>query len=310
MKYLTLLVLSIPLLACEEVEPVTVGLLESERIEIIAEVAEPIVRIHVTEGQRVQTGDLLLSQDKARVNARKADATAVIAGLQAQLEEQLAGPRREVIEAAEAALEAARVQVAINELELSRLEQLGAAVATQESIDLASSRVNASRANQNQAAARLRELEAGTREESIEQTRQQLLSANARLELVLIDEARLDSHAPLAAVIDSLPYEVGERPQAGSVLAVLLSGEQPYARVYVPESLRVNIRPGDSASVYVDGIASPFAGTVRRIASEATFTPYFSLTERDRGRLSYLAEITLQTDADRLPDGVPVEVVF
>ena len=94
------------------------------------------------------------------------------------------------------------------------------------------------------------------------------------------------------------------------MLAVLLSGEQPYARVYVPENLRVNIRPGDSASVYVDGIETPFQGRVRRIASEATFTPYFSLTERDRGRLSYLAEITLQTDADRLPDGVPVEVVF
>jgi len=310
MKYLILLFLSVSLLACEEVEPVTVGLLESERIEVIAEVAEPIILISVTEGQQVQAGELLLSQDKARVNARKADANAVIARLQAQLEEQLAGPRREVIEAAEAALEAARVQVAINELELGRLEQLGAAVATQESIDLASSRLNASRANLNQAAARLRELEAGTREESIEQTRQQLLSANARLELVLIDEARLDSLAPQAAIVDSLPFETGERPQVGSVLAVLLSGEQPYARVYVPENLRVNIRPGDSASVYVDGIETPFQGRVRRIASEATFTPYFSLTERDRGRLSYLAEITLQTDADRLPDGVPVEVVF
>jgi len=209
MKYLILLVLSVSLLACEEVEPVTVGLLESERIEVIAEVAEPIILISVTEGQQVQAGELLLSQDKARVNARKADANAVIARLQAQLEEQLAGPRREVIEAAEAALEAARVQVAINELELGRLEQLGAAVATQESIDLASSRLNASRANLNQAAARLRELEAGTREESIEQTRQQLLSANARLELVLIDEARLDSLAPQAAIVDSLPFETG-----------------------------------------------------------------------------------------------------
>ena len=48
-------------------------------------------------------------------------------------------------------------------------------------------------------------------------------------------------------------------------------------------------------------------GKVRWVASEAAFTPYFALTERDRGRLTYEAKIDLDTGGRRLPDGVPVE---
>lgn len=310
MKNLLITTFCILLLACEEPQPIAVGLLESDRIELIAEVSEPITSIRVSEGQSVKQGDLLLSQDKSRVEARIADARAVIARLDALLAEQISGPRQEVIEAAEAALEAARVEVDINEIELDRLQRLGPAVATQERIDMASSQLDASRANFNQASARLRELQAGTREESIEQTRQQLLSANAQLDLILIDEARLNAYAPVDGIVDSLPFENGERPAVGAVVAVLLAGEQPHARVYVPESLRVNVRPGTMVTIHVDGMETPIPGTVRRIASEATFTPYYSLTESDRGRLSYLAEITLDTGLARLPDGVPVEVSF
>ena len=305
-----ILLLSVFLFACEEVEPVAVGLLESDRIEIVTESFEPITAINVIEGQTVHAGDILVEQDASRVLAREAEARASIATLEALLAEQLAGPRIEVIEAARATLQAAQVQYDINLLEFNRLQRLGADVATQERIDLARSRRDASEASIEEASARLRELEAGTRTEIIEQTRQQIAAANARLDSILIEKSRLNNVAPIESWVDSLPFEIGERPPVGSVVAVLLTGEQPYARVYVPEALRINVRPGTAASISVDGIDAPFLGTVRRIASEASFTPYYSLTESDRGRLSYLAEITLETQGERLPDGIPVEVTF
>ena len=310
MKRIILLVTSVLLSACEEPIPLAVGILESDRIEVVVESSEPITAIAVTEGQQVRAGDMLVMQDAARILAREAEARAGIAALEALLAEQIAGPRHEVIEAAAANLQAAQVQFDINELELNRLLRLGPDVATQERIDMARSQRDASAATINQASARLRELEAGTRLESMEQTRQQIAAANARLEAILIDKSRLRSTAPVDAVVDSLPYEVGERPAVGSVVAVLLFGEQPYARVYVPEAMRVNVSPGTPASIYVDGIETACTGIVRRIASEASFTPYFSLTESDRGRLSYLAEITLDTQRERLPDGLPVQVLF
>jgi HlyD family secretion protein len=38
------------------------------------------------------------------------------------------------------------------------------------------------------------------------------------------------------------------------------------------------------------------------------FTPYFALTERDRGHLTFEAKIAIEVTGERLPDGVPVEV--
>ncbi|MBT6058728.1 MAG: HlyD family secretion protein, partial [Gammaproteobacteria bacterium] len=137
-----------------------------------------------------------------------------------------------------------------------------------------------------------------------------LSQARAQLAGLQIDKSRLVLSATVSGIVDSLPFEQGERPRAGDVVAVLLSGEQPYARVYIPEVKRVGIRIGSELPVSVDGLDGTLNGVVRRISSEPSFTPYFALTERDRSRLSYVAEIDLPTLAERLPDGVPVQIVF
>ena len=94
----------------------------------------------------------------------------------------------------------------------------------------------------------------------------------------------------------------------GQPVMVLLSGEQPYARVFVPETVRVRVAPGASARVFVDGLDESLEGRVRWVASEPAFTPYYALTEHDRGRLSYMSKIDILDAPERLPDGVPVEV--
>ena len=59
----------------------------------------------------------------------------------------------------------------------------------------------------------------------------------------------------------------------------------------------------------MDGEAHRFGGTVRYVSAEASFTPYYALTQKDRSRLSYLAEVTLDDPrAADLPTGVPVQV--
>jgi HlyD family secretion protein len=91
----------------------------------------------------------------------------------------------------------------------------------------------------------------------------------------------------------------------------MLSDAAPYARVYIPEPVRARIVPGLEATVHLDGLERSYSGEVRFVASDALFTPYFALTQRDRSRLSYLAEIVLtDPDAGDLPTGLPVEVDF
>jgi HlyD family secretion protein len=151
----------------------------------------------------------------------------------------------------------------------------------------------------------------GTTAEELAQARAMLAEAESALADVQVRASRLEVRAPVAGRIDALPYERGERPPQGAPVAVLLAETAPYARVYVPEALRAREVPGVAARVHVDGVEHVFDARVRTVASEASFTPYHALTERDRGRLVFVAEVDLEGDgASALPTGVPVQVEF
>jgi len=116
--------------------------------------------------------------------------------------------------------------------------------------------------------------------------------------------------APRDGRVDSLPYRLGDQAPVGAPLAVLLVGDAPYARIYVPEPLRARVKVGDAARVFVEGREAALEGKVRMIRSEPSFTPYYALTGEDAARLSYLAEVSLGGDAAELPAGLPVRVEF
>ena len=290
-----------------------VGQMESDRVEIVAETSEPIIERAVVEGQSVEAGQLLIVQDPTRVDARVAEANSQLAQVQARLDELTRGPRREQIEAAGASVDGAVKELAFRETELTRIDDLlDRGLASPDVHDRARAARDAAAANLETLEARLDELLSGTTVEELRQAEAAVRLAEARLKSVEIDRSRHSSFAPAAAVVDSLLFQPGERPTAGRPMAILLTGPQPYARVFVPEALRARVEPGQPAKVFVDGIAEPFEGRVRWVSRDASFTPYFALTEADRGRLSYPAKIDISGASRRIADGLPVvvELVF
>jgi len=297
--------------ACES-DPDTnlvVGELASDRIELTAEAAEPIVEILVAEGETVTGGQLLMRQDATRARARLAEADAALGQAQARLDELVRGPRSEQISAARANVAGAADELTFRESDYERVQKIYAQkLAAPELLDRAKAALDAARANDKLRRAQLQELLSGTTVEELAQAERAVEQAAARRDQVAVDVARHDIRAPVDGVVDSRLFELGERPVPGQALLVMLSGEQPYARIYVPERLRIHVKPGTSVNVFVDGLEAPLAGKLRWVASDAAFTPYFALTERDRGRLTYEAKVDIDTERDRLPDGVPVEV--
>lgn len=288
-----------------------VGELASDRIELSAESAEPIVEMAVAEGAAVTAGQVLLRQDDARVRARLKEADAALAQQQARLDELLRGPRPEQIAAARANLEGATRELEFRDSELQRISRIHAkGLASDDALDLAKAALDAAIASRKLRLAQLEEGLAGTTAEELAQAEQAREQAAAQRDSVVVDLDRLTLRAPVDGILDSRLFEVGERPGAGQAVVILLSGAQPYARVYVPEELRVQVNPGDTALIHVDGLNSPLPGRVRWVSSDAAFTPYFALTERDRSRLSYMAKVDVSEPRERLPDGVPVEVEF
>ncbi len=305
--FLTLLTL----IACESQDDNhrLVGQLESDRVEITAEVSEPIIERSVIEGQTVTAGDLLITQDTSRIESKIAEATASELQAQARLDEMIRGPRRELIVAARANVQGARDELAFRELDLARAQEIfKQKLASEEIRDRAQAAKDNAKANLESLEAKLEELLTGTTPEELRQAEEAVSQAKARLASLAIDLDRHSTTAPVDSVVDSLLFEEGERPAVGQPMAILLSGQQPYARVFVTESMRVHVAPGTRARIFVDGLEEPIDGRVRWVASEAAFTPYFALTEHDRGRLSFAAKVDVLNESTRLPDGVPIEV--
>lgn len=294
-------------------DPLTaVGTLEWDRIELSAEVNEPIIAIEAREGQTLAAGQVVLRLDDQRERAELATAQAARDQAAARLAELQRGPRAERITAARAHATGAQDSYDAAQREYVRKQALlKRKLISPQDLDQVRAQRDTAQATRDAARADLAEAVNGSTTEELEQARQALQAADAALRARQITLDRLTLRAPQAARVDALPFELGERPKPGAVVAVLLGGAAPYAHVYVPEQERARLAPGHAAKVYVDGIAAPFDAKVRSISSDPAFTPYFALNERDRSRLSYSAKVELQgKDIAQLPAGVPVRVEF
>ena len=309
-KALLGIALALSLSACSQSTPQVSGTLEWDRISLPAPAAEKIVAIDVHEGQQVAAGTRLLQLELTRTQAQLDAARALARQGDAALAELRAGPRSEQIAQARAMLASARAQAVDARAYYARLRPLGQRklVAAAE-VDRARAAAGNADGQVRAAQAALAELLHGTRSEDIAQGEAAAAAAQAEAAAQTATLGKLDITAPRAGRVDSLPYKLGDQAPIGAPLAILLVGDAPHARVYVPERMRAGVKPGMVARVFVDGRDGSFAGHVRMVRSEPVFTPYYALSGDDAARLSYIAEIVLDHPGD-LPAGLPVRVEF
>jgi HlyD family secretion protein len=308
-----LLALGAALAACARDDADTLpGTLERDRVELVADANEFIVSLPLSEGAAVKPGDVVVVQDRALSAAELDAARAQLAEAESRLDELKNGPLSTTIRAAAARRDRARAMRDDAVRERDRLLGLVArSLVSKSDADRQVAAASAAEADLNEAEAALRELQQGTRAELLAQARQAADSARANLKGLETASARLEVRAPVAGTIDALPFHVGEKPARGATVAVLLAAGAPFARIHVPEGIRARVRPGTGASIRVDGVEGTFKGQVRFVASEAEFTPYYSLTAADRSKLSFLAEVVIEDAAAAdLPSGVPLDVTL
>ncbi|WP_236250583.1 HlyD family secretion protein [Microbulbifer sp. ALW1] len=298
------------------------GTLEWDRIALPAPVAEKIVDIPVKEGQRVVSGQILLQLDPSQTRARLLSLEAAVKRQEAQLQELNVGPRVEEIARAKASLDAAEAEARDRAAEYQRLLPLESRdYVSKSDLDRARAAADSAKAQVQSARQQLLELERGTRSEEIEQGRAALAQARAEAEAQRVLLEKLTVRAPREGIVDSIPFKLGDEAPIGASLVVMLTGDTPYARVYVPQPMRLQVAVGSPAQVTLQGKnidpagkdkGQPriYSGRVRLVRNEPSFTPYYALTGDDVSRLSYIAEIQLQQDAARLPAGLPLHAEF
>ena len=311
MKSLSALLLLLPLLvACApDDSSQALGTLERDRVTFSATSNEIIRALPVKEGSQVKIGDVLVRLDTTSQEAMLAQAIAQQAKANAYLTKLTNGERPEDIAVAQAKVTLATAKLTeANKNYRRKAELVSKNLISESEKDTALSARDSARAELDSAKEEFAKLTAGTRVEDIEQAKAELDAAvaNTAVQQQKLDELTIVSTRD--GVLDNLPYNLGERVSVGSIVAVVQADNSPFARVYVPEPYRVKLTQGTKLQVHVDGVEQTYQGTVRWIANEPSFTPYYALTENERARLMYLAEIDLSDDAQNLPSGIPAQV--
>ncbi|WP_064608330.1 HlyD family secretion protein [Photobacterium sp. J15] len=310
MKKILLFIALISLFACSENNAnVALGTLERDRVTLTATAGEIVREQPVKEGDLVTKGDVLVQLDTKQQQAVMARAKAEEAKAAAYLLMLTNGERPEDIAAAQASVERAQATLREARNNFRRVSRLvSQKLASFAEKDKARAERDAAQADYDSASELLAKLTRGERPENITQAQAALEAAKAEAALQAQILKDLTVVATRDGVLDSLPYNIGERVTAGSIVAAIQAETAPYARVYVPEPYRVKLKAGDRLTVHVDGMNTSYTGTLRWIATEPAFTPYYALNEQDRARLVYLAEVVMPAEATELPAGVPAQV--
>ncbi|WP_375164869.1 HlyD family secretion protein [Vibrio sp. D173a] len=285
------------------------GTLERDRVTFTATSSEIIRALPIKEGSQVTEGEVLVQLDTKNQEAVLAHAVAEQAKADAYLLKLTNGERPEDIAAAQARVARAEAQLVEAQKNYQRKAELvRKKLISQSEKDTALAARDSARAELDSSQEEFSKLTAGSRPEDIEQAKAALMAAKADVALQDQKLAELTITATRDGLLDNLPFNLGERVPVNGVVAVIQASRVPYARVYVPANYRVDFVPGKTVSVHVDGVEQPYSGTVRWVATEPSFTPYFALTEEERSRLMYLAEVDLQDSAQSLPSGITAQV--
>lgn len=288
-----------------------VGTVERDRLEMLASVTELLAELPVREGDTVKAGMVVARLDDTRLKEEMTSLRHVRDAEKEKLSELETGYRSEEIAQARASYQAAVARAEIAAIEFQRAKALMPRAESQAVYDSAKTTLEAAEADKRKAAENLRLFETGPRGEDIRAQRATYEAACAKLGEAEVRHSQLSLIAPRACRVDVLPFRVGERVPANASVATLLDLERPYARVFVPERALTLITPGCEGTAKADGEAREFKVRVRTVSKEACFTPFYALTDRERGRLSFAAKMDLiEPEARELPVGLPVTVRF
>lgn len=210
------------------------------RAELSFEGTGRVATIMVEEGDEVVADAPLARLDVRQLNARRAEVEARRVRLEAQLEELVAGPRAEVIAAAEANVEALleELNLAVRLLE-RRTELAEKGSISAEQLDTARAAVRTVEARLAGARAALEELNEGTREETIAAQRGSLVELDASLAAMDVQISNMTLLAPFPGTIEARHLDEGavvsqQMPRTAFVLSETAALE---ARIGLPGAL-------------------------------------------------------------------------
>lgn len=316
--------------------------IEGTEVAVVARIGARIATVTVEEGARVQAGEVLVTLECDEQAAALAQAETQVEAARAVAdgaEAQLALARHGVVVAkkqADAAAAGAKatasqrsavvVQRDLAKRQATRMQTLAdTGGATEQDLDRALSEAEALRRQLGtlgasaQAAERQAdtvaqgvagaELQVRVAEAHVESARRQIAVAESAVRRARVATEECTLVAPRDGIVEVRAFEPGELALPGARLLTLVDIEEVRATFYIANADLGAATAGQQVRVQADAYPERrFSGVVRRVGSEAEFTPRNVQTRDDRDRLVYAVEVAIANPDGALRPGMPVEI--
>jgi len=279
---------------------------------------ESLPYYHHIELARVawQLAQLNESQAQARLDGLQADSKAPTEALddaQSTMDDttDLIDNTKSAYEELISGASATRLDSAWDEIQGAQRQLASVVGVTGSSAEALLAQVDVATGQHHLAAANLSALQNGAREEEIDSASARVQAAQAQLDALDLQLAKLVITAPWDGVILTRSAEVGQMALPGATLIEIGRLDRLELTVYLPEENFGLIVPDQAVQVQVDAYPNRvFEGTVLRMANEAEFTPTNVQTKEDRARLVYAVVICLDNPDLALKPGMIADVEF
>jgi len=270
------------------------------RAELTFEGTGRVAEILVDDGEGVTEGAPLARLDVRQLVAERAEIEARRVRLEAQLAELVAGPRAEVVDAAQASVAALTEELALaRQLQERRAELAARGSVSAEQLDTSRAAVRTLEARLEGAQARLAELENGSREETVAAQRGALGELDASLASMDVRIERGTLLAPFAGTVEARLLDEG----------AVVSQQMPRTAFVLVETGALEVRVGLPGGVVAEVEEDPAALDLRFGGARLPVRSIRALPVVDPGTRTVTVVLDLDAAAARAAGARPGDVV-
>jgi len=279
------------LLAACGTEPLAVGYVEGEFVQLAPLEVAQVRSVAVQRGDRVEPGRPLALTEDTDAQIAVTQAEAALAQAKAQLADLQVGRRPEEIAVLEAAVRSAKAQADEAHRTLARTQDLTKrGVMTQAQLDDATTALEVADAAIGQATANLAVGRLPARQEAIVAAENAVKGSQSALDTARWRLSKRTLEAPAPGRVTDVIRNPGDLAGPSAPVITMLPDGAVKLKVYIPQEKFSSVKVGSLLSVHCDGCESGLKARVSYLSPDPEFTPPVIYSLETRQKLVYLIE--------------------
>lgn len=288
------------------------GYVEGEFVYVASPMAGALQTLSAARGAQVREGAPLFNLENGFEKAGRDEAWRKVAQARANLNDAKTGQRPTELESIQAQIDQARAALVLSQKDFERQDALAkSGVASKQDWDRARSVRDQDQKHLTQLESSMETAHLGAREEQIAAAEAALKAQEASLAAAEWSLSQKVQNSPKEGLVFDTLYREGDWVAAGKPVIILLPPANIKVRAFVTEEKLGLIHQGDSVSISIDGVTTPYEGRISYISPKSEFTPPVIYSQDMRGKLVFLVEISFDPNvAAKLHPGQPVDARF